>query len=67
MALYLLVALFHGQAYVLDSHLSREDCGASIAVGISAVMNADGSVFVIPDGAVFECVPEAAQATADVN
>ena len=55
--LYILAVMFGGQHYVVDSNLSREDCGAIIAAGLESLTLEEGIV-AVPEDAAYECTPQ---------
>jgi len=56
-SLFVLAVIFGGQHYIVDTGLSREDCGSIIAVGIESLTMEEGLVSV-PDDAAYECTPQ---------
>jgi len=57
---FLLIALLHGQVYILDSGLSADDCMGAIQSGIASIQISE-SESVSAKGARFACELEAAQ------
>lgn len=68
LALYMLTLLSpSGESYVLDSHLTLEDCGTAIAEGFAAVYveGASGTASASPAGQIVP-VPERAAYSCEV-
>ena len=57
-ALFMLAVIFGGQQYIVDTGLSREDCGAIIAAGVESLTMEEGLIS-IPENASYECTPQA--------
>lgn len=47
MKTFLLVLIMHNNSYVIDSHLTREDCGNAIVQGVTSVETNDGLELVV--------------------
>jgi hypothetical protein len=60
LALYLLTLISPaGESYVLDSHLTLEDCGTAIAAGFASIYiesdSGAGQIVPVPEGATYIC------------
>lgn len=60
MKTFLLIAMLHGNTYVLDSGLSAEDCMSAIVDGVTRIEVSEGHI--IPaKGAVLACESEVSE------